>query len=314
MSEPRVLSRSELKGIPPHDLERCFSIFFSSSGQIRSYDGKTLRHVLDCGDELYIADIVSSGEVDSPAIDLTIRGEGKASRERLESLIELVSQMTNLRLDLRPFYERFEDDPVMGRLASELVGVKPVRTQTMYEALVVAILGQQISMIAASSIQRKLVDRFGESAVLGGKRYYAFPRPKRLAKATIKQLLECSLSTRKSEYIRDISRAVIDGELDLESLAEVKDSEQIILSLTDIRGIGRWTAEMAAIRGLARYDVVPADDVGLRKNVAHFYGLKSASGDDVRRIAESWGEWKGMATYYLHVASRLGLEINAENA
>ena len=258
---------------------------------------------------MYLVDVVPTGTVESPAVDLSLWGEAEADDAEIESIVELITQMANLRLDLRPFYRRFEKDRVIGSLAKQLLGIKPVRTQTMYEGLIVAILGQQISVIAAASIQRRLVERFGRRIALGGRTYYSFPRPSALAKATVEQLKECALSTMKAQYVRDVSRAVVGGGLNLDSLFGVKDSEEIIERLTSIRGIGRWTAEMAAIRGLARYDVVPAGDIGLRKNVAAFYGLKAASEEDVRGIARSWGEWKGMATYYLYVASRLSLSI-----
>jgi len=298
-------------GVPPHDLDLCFKIFFSSAGQTRSYEGGRLRYVLDSGDALLMAEATPTGAVKRPKIDISLWGVDRTRPEIASGLIDQFAGMLNLRLDLRPFYERFEYDPIIGNLASHLMGLKPIRTQTMYESLVVSIVGQQISTIAAASMQRRLVDLFGEKIVVGGRTFFSFPRPARLAAATIKQLMKCALSTRKAEYIRDISRSVIRGEIDLESLGSVKDSEEIIQRLIAIRGIGRWTAELAAIRGLGRYDVVPADDVGLRKTVARYYGLERASGEDVRRVAESWGEWKGMATYYLYVASRLGLVFKA---
>ncbi len=304
-----VAARSGIVGVPPHDLDLCFKVFFSSSGQTRSYEDGRLRHVLDSGGALVLAEAVPTGTVQRPRLDVSLWGDGNVQPEAASHLIDRFVGMLNLRLDLEPFYRRFELDPIIGNLAAQLRGLKPIRTQTMYESLIVSIIGQQISTIAAASMQRRLVDLFGEKIVIGGRTYRSFPRPAELAGASIGQLMRCALSTRKAEYIRDVSRSVVQGELDLESLGEVEDSEEVIQRLIVIRGIGRWTAELAAIRGLGRYDVVPADDIGLRKTIARYYGLERASGEDVRGIARPWGEWKGMATYYLYVASRLGLTI-----
>jgi DNA-3-methyladenine glycosylase II len=99
------------------------------------------------------------------------------------------------------------------------------------------------------------------------------------------------------------------GTLDLEKFKAYKSSEDIIDELCKIRGIGVWTSEMTMIRGLRRMDAIPADDIGLQAHISHFYrkGQKITS-TELRGIAESWGEWRGLAGYYLIVANQIGLE------
>jgi len=78
--------------------------------------------------------------------------------------------------------------------------------------------------------------------------------------------------------------------------------------LSTLRGVGLWTAELAALRGLARFDAIPADDLGIRRSISHYYAKTSRiDNGEARRIAEAWGAWKGLAAYYLLVAERLGI-------
>ena len=89
----------------------------------------------------------------------------------------------------------------------------------------------------------------------------------------------------------------------------------ILDNLCSLRGVGVWTAEFTALRGLNRLDVFPADDLGLRRLVAHYYCSEGTiTSAQARRIAEQWGEWKGLAGYYLVVAGLLKIVTKAQNA
>ena len=150
-------------------------------------------------------------------------------------------------------------------------------------------------------------------------------------------LKACGLSTRKSEYVIATSRMTVSGELDLEGMKQLPDDD-VLDRLTAVRGIGRWTAEMTMLRGMGKLAAFPADDLGLRALIATYYGdggagsngpkkdtvrrpragnayingtaprrraaatVPRVSAESARRIAEPWGEWKGLAIYYLLVA------------
>jgi DNA-3-methyladenine glycosylase II len=106
-----------------------------------------------------------------------------------------------------------------------------------------------------------------------------------------------------------------EGKLDLEKLKTVESSERIISELDKIRGIGVWTAEMTMLRGMQKLDAFPADDLGLRSIVSKYYcGHKKITSEDARKIASAWGTWKGLAGYYLVVASILGMEVSAQRS
>ena len=138
----------------------------------------------------------------------------------------------------------------------------------------------------------------------------AFPTPQKLASATIEQLRLCGLSRRKAEYIRDISKLIADGKLDLEKLKNYEDSQEIIDELCKIRGIGVWTAKLTMIRGMHKLDALQADDLGLRRTISHYYCNDSRiSSEEARKIAKNWGKWAGLAGFYLIVTERLGIII-----
>jgi DNA-3-methyladenine glycosylase II len=116
------------------------------------------------------------------------------------------------------------------------------------------------------------------------------------------------MTIRKGEYLRDVSRLILAGDLDVEGFRQVPDTETVIEELIKIRGIGRWTAELTILRGLHRPDAFPADDVGVRRFISQFYlGGTKISATEARTFAERWGAWKGFAAYYLEVADLLGI-------
>jgi len=118
------------------------------------------------------------------------------------------------------------------------------------------------------------------------------------------------LSTRKAEYVRDIAKAVASGDIDLEGLRNARNAEKVIQELTSLRGVGRWTAELVMIRGMARFEAVPADDLGVRRSISRlFFKGRPATADMVRDLANGWGNWRGLAAFYVIVADLYGMDL-----
>ena len=103
---------------------------------------------------------------------------------------------------------------------------------------------------------------------------------------------------------------IVEGKLDLEKFKSYEDPGKIVEELCRIRGIGRWTAELTMIRGMHKLEAIPADDVGLRRCISHYYcNDRRISGEEVRKIAGKWGKWKGLASFYLIMAGRSEVEL-----
>ena len=116
------------------------------------------------------------------------------------------------------------------------------------------------------------------------------------------------MSERKAEYIRNVASIISEGKLDLETLKISKKVDEIVEALDKVRGVGVWTAELTMLRGMSRLEALPADDLGLRRTISHYYcGGKSITSTEARKIAENWGKWKGLAAYYLIVAEMPGV-------
>ena len=216
--------------------------------------------------------------------------------------------MFNIDDDLVPFYKAMESDPIMTALVQRLWGVKAPTTSTVFEALTDSVIEQQISLAAAHSIEHRLIKAAGTPLTVDNRTWYCYPTPHILARTTDATFRACGLTVRKGEYIRDISRHIVEGSLDLDHFKTYPDTESIIKEMVKVRGIGRWTAELTILRGLHRADSFPADDVGVRRFISRvYYNGKKISPDEARAFADIWGPWKGFAAYYLEVADMLGL-------
>ena len=158
-----------------------------------------------------------------------------------------------------------------------------------WEALARAIVGQQLSTRAADSIWNKLLAIFGGS----------MPTPEELLRRRRTTLLKAGLSNAKVEYLRDLATRVKDGRLDLGRLKDLSD-EDVCAELVEVKGIGRWSAEMFLIFHLGRHDVISAGDLGIRRAIQVAYGMDDLPGpEDIDRIAEPWRPHRTLAGLYL---------------
>jgi len=158
-----------------------------------------------------------------------------------------------------------------------------------WEALARAIVGQQLSTRAAASIWNKLL------AIFGGE----MPTPEQFLRRRRTTLLKAGLSNAKVEYLRDLALRIKDGRLDLSRLKDLSD-EDVCAELVEVKGIGRWSAEMFLIFHLGRHDVISAGDLGIRRAIQLAYGMDDLPGpEDIDRIAEPWRPHRTLAGLYL---------------
>lgn len=301
--------RTTITATAPIDFSLSATIFAGGDPEIRAYEDGRFWQVIRVGERLMLATVSAVGTVEEPRLSLELESDHAISPSDKRQAANVVRRLFNLDLDLAPFYRDVRRDPVMAKITRRLHGLKSPQTQSVFEALADSIIEQQISLSAAHAMERRVVKMFGGRMKVRDRTYYAFPTPEALAAAAPGQLRECGLSTRKIEYIRDISKAIVGGRLDLESFRQQGDTEVVIQELRRIRGIGRWTAELTALRGMAALDAIPADDLGLRRVIARYYADdRRIDADEARAIAQRWGRWKGLAGYYLMVATILRVE------
>ena len=295
--------------LPPFSFELNGEIFANGDRQIRNYEKGRFWQVIRVNSKLLLITVVATGTVDKPKVSVEMKANREITAEDTKKAEKIVNALFSLDLDLKPFYEKVKDDKVMAQFTRKLWGLKIPTTPTVFEALVDSIVEQQISLKVANSIENRIIKKFGESLELEDATYFAYPTPQQLAPVSIEEFRQCGLSLRKGEYIKEASRLITEGKLNLEKLKTYESSEQIIGELDKIRGIGVWTAELTILRGMQRLDALPADDLGLRRVISRYYrDGKVISSAEARQIAESWGEWKGLAAYYLVVADMKNIE------
>jgi len=298
-----------LHPVPPFNFDLSARIFSGGDPQIRAYGDSRYRQVIRLDGALALATITSTGSTAEPRLSVALASDRQPSRADGNVARRVIRRLFNLDFDLKPFYADMKADPVMSKLTRRLRGLKSPTTATIFEALASSIIEQQISLAAAHSMERKVVTAFGAPLTVNATTYYAFPAPSDVAVARLARLRACGLSHRKAEYIRDIARLIVGGRLDLERFRSYESTDRVIEELREIRGIGVWTAELTALRGLRAYDAFPADDLGLRRVVARYYANdRIITSDQARKIAGRWGRWKGLAGYYLMVAAMLDIE------
>ncbi|MDE2573442.1 MAG: DNA-3-methyladenine glycosylase 2 family protein [bacterium] len=210
----------------------------------------------------------------------------------------VAAHMAGADLDLAAFARAVSGDPVMSALERRFRGVKVPQTPQPFDALLWAILGQQISTVFAHALKRRISTTFAEPIVVRGRPRYSLPTPQRLATLDLEALCAIGTTRAKSRAIVEAARAAASGGLDFAELAGL-ETEGVIERLCRLRGVGRWTAEYVAMRGLARTDSLPAADVALQRAAGIAYGTRFAGVEGLRRLGKRWRGWESYGTFYL---------------
>jgi len=183
-------------------------------------------------------------------------------------------------------------DPVLGAIIQQCgpCGLADAQRRDPFASLVEAIVWQQLSTKAAASIYRKFLAAFGDSSC---------PPPAALLAAPVETLRGAGLSRPKAAYLRDLATKVLDGTVRLDAL-DALDDESVIEALTQVKGIGRWSAEMFLIFKLHRPDILPVGDLGIVRAIQKAYRLrKPPPPKRMLKIGEAWRPYRSVASWYL---------------
>jgi DNA-3-methyladenine glycosylase II len=235
-----------------------------------------------------------------------LRGHAARAGKKKRGLAELITQtkfVWGLDDEVRGLDTSIASDRDMAPLVKRFGVLRIVRAPDLYETLLVAIIGQQVSVRAAQSIRRRLMQNLGTRVTAqdshGLENHHLYPTGQQLIEAGDSALREQGLSRQKTTYLLEIANRAVAGELDRERFATLSD-EDAIRRLCEIKGVGRWTAEIVLMRGLGRTDVFPAGDLGLQVALQELWGMrKRPSENALRKIAERWAGWRSYAAFYL---------------
>ena len=298
---------ASIKPVAPFNFELTagYHTYFQSRYGTDTMEDGVYRRLLDLDDKLVLASVRSIGTLDAPELALELQGP-ELSPDDVESATGRVSWLLGVDQGLAPFYELGRADQAMAGLVEQFYGLHLPHTASVFEALVLAVLGQQISTSVARIIRTLLIETFGPSAEFDGETYYAFPRPASIWASSPAELHTMKLTQRKSEYVHGLAGSALDPEMGLERLEELTDRE-IVEKLVALRGVGMWTAQWALIRAVGRPDALPLGDLALRRVFSRlFMDGEDVNDAKVEEIAQRWSPYRTYATVYLFSALRTG--------
>ncbi|RJG00055.1 DNA-3-methyladenine glycosylase family protein [Noviherbaspirillum saxi] len=183
--------------------------------------------------------------------------------------------------------ELMKRDRIMRKLIPQFGAMHLIGRGEAFTTLARSIVGQQISVKAADAVWQRFLE--------------ACPKctPAQVLKAGPEKLASCGLSKRKAEYVIDLADHFKAKRVHADKWMEMED-EEVISELIQIRGIGRWTAEMFLIFNLLRPNILPLDDLGLLKGISvNYFSGEPVSRSDAREVAANWEPWRTVATWYL---------------
>ncbi|PZR59058.1 MAG: hypothetical protein DLM50_02155 [Candidatus Meridianibacter frigidus] len=247
-------------------------------------DGKYLRaFASDDG-----VNIVEVRQTQNDLLEVHIKGRHALAR------LETVARMLGTSADLRVWNARVAMSPWLATLARDLRGVKPPRYPDLWEASCNAIVFQQLSIVAASTIMRRFVERFSDPIEHDAVRLHPFPATAKILGASDSKLHGVGLSRQKATYLKDVAAAVTSRSI-TSTIIESLSTDDALRELQKIRGIGRWAAANILLRGFGRLDVFPPSDSGAAKSI------KILSGDPKTNLDEvlcSLGDVRGMLYFH----------------
>ncbi len=183
-------------------------------------------------------------------------------------------------------------DPILAVVITEFGTCVIEPHSNYYQQLINSIIGQQLSVKAASSIRARFY------ALSGGNE---LPSPEDILSKSVEDMRGAGLSNAKARYVQDLALHVLEGRLNFDDMNSLSNDE-VVKMLTDVKGIGDWTAHMFLMFGMGRLDVLPVGDLGIKNGVMKLYSLKTApTPDQITQIAlkYNWHPYETVASWYI---------------
>lgn len=288
--------------VPPFRLDlTAWALRRRPENVIDRWDGDAYRRVLMVNCEPVEVAVRQSGDSEKPQLEVELTAPRLTVRQEDFARVVL-ERMLGLNKDLSPFYRLARRDPRLQLLVEEFRGLKPPQFPTVFEAVANGIACQQLSLLVGILLLSRLAYRFGFMATNSNDAQHAFPDPIMFLGGRVQSLRSLGFSVNKSQAMLQVSSAIRDRRLNLESLVQL-DNQSAVEGLLELKGVGRWTAEYVLLRGLGRLDIFPGDDVGARNKLAHFLGKKKPLDyDRVSRAVAGWQPYAGLVYFHLLLA------------
>ncbi|HVY62809.1 MAG TPA: AlkA N-terminal domain-containing protein [Planctomycetota bacterium] len=247
------------------------------------------RRALAGSEGLLVLEAWNAGSIDAPRLRYAIHGGPVSPRTRADVAATL-RRVLSLDVDPEPFERLARREPRLRATVRALRGMRPPRFPSLFETFARVVPFQQLSLDAGTVIVARLVERFGATIDVEGRRFFAFPEPEAIAGARRDALRAIGLSRQKAATLERVARLILEGKLREDEIAALP-SEDALALLLENDGIGPWSAALILLRGFGRTDVFPAGDVGVARGLSALLGVPK--GPRLDAAVERFGARRG---------------------
>ena len=292
-----------LEPIPPFRLDlTTWVLRRRPDNQIDRWNGQAYQRILVIDGEPLAMTVTQVGTPENSHLEVVVTGD-KANLDTEPQVRSALERLLGIRVDLQQFYQFSERHPDLNILVKNFRGAKPPRFPTLFEPLINAIACQQLSLEVGIKLLNRLSQNYGQVFQTETGIFHAFPRPEDLIVGDVEEFRKMGFSYRKSQYILNVARLMIDNQLNLDKIETIAD-RPAIEQLCQIKGVGRWTAEYFLLRGLGRTHIFPGDDVGARNHLERWLGLQERLNyDGVKNTLTDLQKYGGLLYFHLLMKS-----------
>lgn len=237
--------------------------------------------------ESLVVKVQANGETENPTFVVSCK-------RHIDPAVDLVSEYLQWNVLLKEIHEHFEKTDLK-EMFEDFRGTPLILDFGLYTCLMRCLIHQQLNMSFAMTLTKRFAEAYGEQ--IDGVLF--FPKPEVIAELDVEDLRVLQFSTRKAEYVIDLSRKIASGELDLELLRGKSDKE-ITDQLIKLRGIGNWTVGCFLLFGLGRQNLFPLADIGIQNSLKIMYGLdEKPTFAQMETYSKDWSPYLSYASLYL---------------
>ena len=282
-----------------------FASFYRGKYATDIYDNQVYKRLIDTPSGPILASAAATG---TSSLEITIKSQNSdisAENFACSQLLRIIGADQNPS----DFYEFAASDDILKPLVNLFKGLHIPQTLTVYEGLITAIIGQQISTNVASMLRSLIIELYGVSTNINGETFYSFPTPQSIAEIGVEELVNNKFSRRKAEYIHSISEKEATGQIDLESTKKMT-IEEATETLTCLRGVGPWTIQWLLIRSLGFSDGFPSGDLALQKILGESLNTRQKmTSKEALAFSQRWTPYRSWATTFIFAALRNGIKL-----
>tara|TARA_Y100000588_G_scaffold60013_1_gene58931 strand:+ start:916 stop:1803 length:888 start_codon:yes stop_codon:yes gene_type:complete len=282
-----------------------FASFYRGKYATDIYDNHVYKRLIDTPSGPILASAAATG---TSSLEITIKSQNSdisAENFACSQLLRIIGADQNPS----DFYEFAASDDILKPLVNLFKGLHIPQTLTVYEGLITAIIGQQISTNVASMLRSLIIELYGVSTNINGETFYSFPTPESIAEIGVEELVNNKFSRRKAEYIHSISEKEATGQIDLESTKKMT-IEEATETLTCLRGVGPWTIQWLLIRSLGFSDGFPSGDLALQKILGESLNTREKmTSEEALAFSQRWTPYRSWATTFIFAALRNGIKL-----